>query len=197
MATITNRTDFTNYCLRRLGFPVIEINVDDDQVQDRIDDALQYWQDYHFDGLQKVYYIKALTGSQLTTNTSISSVLANTVTLVGATSDATATIVSGDTTGTLAAANAILTGNSGTLRTYYNDSKNVKTILNSNIGTIDYNQGIVKLNSFGPIQVNNDLGQLTLTATPTTTILSSSYNRIVTVDPFDQNAISVTVTAKS
>jgi len=60
MATITNREDFTNYCLRRLGFPVIEINVDSDQVQDRIDDALQYWQDYHFDGLQKVYYIKGL-----------------------------------------------------------------------------------------------------------------------------------------
>ena len=57
MATITNRKDFTDYCLRRLGFPVIEINVDPDQVQDRIDDALQYWQDYHFDGLQKVYYI--------------------------------------------------------------------------------------------------------------------------------------------
>ena len=60
MSTITNRTDFTTYCKRRLGFPVIEINVDDDQVNDRIDDALQYWQDYHFDGLQKVYYIKAL-----------------------------------------------------------------------------------------------------------------------------------------
>ena len=60
MAITTNRTDFTTYCKRRLGFPVIEINVDDDQVQDRIDDAIQYWQDYHFDGLQKVYYIKAL-----------------------------------------------------------------------------------------------------------------------------------------
>jgi hypothetical protein len=60
MATITNRADFKNYCLRRLGFPVIEINVDDDQVEDRIDDALQYWQDYHFDGLQKVYYVKAI-----------------------------------------------------------------------------------------------------------------------------------------
>jgi hypothetical protein len=60
MASITNRKDFTDYCLRRLGFPVIDINVDDDQVHDRIDDALQYWQDYHFDGLQKVYYIKAL-----------------------------------------------------------------------------------------------------------------------------------------
>jgi len=60
MATITTRTAFKDYCLRRLGFPVIEINVDDDQVEDRIDDALQYWQDYHFDGLQKVYYIKRI-----------------------------------------------------------------------------------------------------------------------------------------
>jgi hypothetical protein len=61
MATITSRKDFKDYCLRRLGFPVIDINVDEDQIEDRIDDALQYWQDYHFDGLQKFYYIKALT----------------------------------------------------------------------------------------------------------------------------------------
>jgi hypothetical protein len=60
MATITTRANFKDYCLRRLGFPVIDINVDDDQVEDRIDDALQYWQDYHFDGLQKVYYIKKI-----------------------------------------------------------------------------------------------------------------------------------------
>ena len=57
---ITTRQDFKQYCLRRLGFPVIELNLDDDQVEDRIDDALQYWQDYHFDALQKVYYIKAI-----------------------------------------------------------------------------------------------------------------------------------------
>lgn len=60
MATITSRSEFKSYCLRRLGFPVIEINVDEDQVEDRIDDALQYWQDYHFDGLQKVYFIKKI-----------------------------------------------------------------------------------------------------------------------------------------
>jgi len=65
MATITSRSAFKDYCLRRLGFPVIEINVDDDQVEDRIDDALQYWQDYHFDGLQKVYYVKALLQSDV------------------------------------------------------------------------------------------------------------------------------------
>lgn len=56
-----SRQDFTDYCLRKLGFPVIEINVDPDQVSDRIDDALQYFQDYHFDGLQKVYYIHKIT----------------------------------------------------------------------------------------------------------------------------------------
>jgi len=60
MAITTDRASFKNYCLKRLGFPVIDINVDDDQVEDRIDDALLYYQDYHFDGLQKVYYIKSI-----------------------------------------------------------------------------------------------------------------------------------------
>jgi len=60
MAVTTTRTAFKDYCLRRLGFPVVEINIDDDQIDDRIDDALLYYQDYHFDGLQKVYYIKAI-----------------------------------------------------------------------------------------------------------------------------------------
>jgi hypothetical protein len=44
---------------------VIELNLDTDQIEDRIDDALQYWQDYHFDGMQKVYYIKALLQSDI------------------------------------------------------------------------------------------------------------------------------------
>ena len=66
MSAITTRKQFKEYCLRRLGFPVIEINIDDDQVEDRIDDALQYWHDYHFDGLQKVYYIHKLTEQDIT-----------------------------------------------------------------------------------------------------------------------------------
>ena len=60
MSITTTRQKFTEYCLRRLGFPVIEINIDEDQIQDRIDDALLYYQDYHFDGLQKVYYVKSI-----------------------------------------------------------------------------------------------------------------------------------------
>ena len=65
MPSISNREDFKQYCLRRLGFPVIELNLDDDQIEDRIDDALQYWQDYHFDGTQKVYYIKAISQNDI------------------------------------------------------------------------------------------------------------------------------------
>ena len=106
------------------------------------------------------------------------------------------TNASGDTTGALAAATAILQGRYGTLRTYYNDSLNVKTVFNNNVGTVDYQEGIVTLNSFGPIQVNNELGLLTVTANPPTTIISSSYNRIVTIDPFDSGAIVVNVTDK-
>jgi hypothetical protein len=92
MATITNRDDFTTYCKRRLGFPVIDINVDDDQVNDRVDDALQYWQDYHFDGLQKVYYIRMLTGSILTTSANVNTWINSTRQIVGNTSGATATV---------------------------------------------------------------------------------------------------------
>lgn len=60
MAAVSTRQEFKQYCLRKLGFPTIELNLDDDQIEDRIDDALQYWQDYHFDALQKVYYVKRL-----------------------------------------------------------------------------------------------------------------------------------------
>ena len=55
MAKIQTRNQFKDYCLRRLGWPVIQINVDDDQVDDRVDDALQFFQDYHFDGVEKLY----------------------------------------------------------------------------------------------------------------------------------------------
>lgn len=65
MPSVSNRQNFKEYCLRQLGFPTIDINVDDDQVEDRINDALQYWQDYHFDAVQKVYYIKALDATDV------------------------------------------------------------------------------------------------------------------------------------
>ena len=66
MATPTTKATFKEYCLRKLGKPVIEINVDDDQVDDRIDEAIRYWYDYHFDGSEKVYYKHAITETDVT-----------------------------------------------------------------------------------------------------------------------------------
>ena len=61
MTVPTDRNSFKEYCLRKLGKPVIEINVDDDQVEDRIDEALRYYWDYHFDGTDKIYYKYQIT----------------------------------------------------------------------------------------------------------------------------------------
>ena len=61
MAKPTTRSQFKDYCLRRLGHPVIQINVDDDQIEDRIDDALQFFEDYHFDGVEKLFMKHQIT----------------------------------------------------------------------------------------------------------------------------------------
>ena len=55
MATPNTRETLKQYCLRALGQPVIEINVDDDQLEDRIDEAIQYFQQYHYDGIRRTY----------------------------------------------------------------------------------------------------------------------------------------------
>jgi hypothetical protein len=61
MAKPTTRTEFKDYCLRKLGHPVIQINVDDDQIEDRIDDALSFFHDYHFDGCEKLFMKHQIT----------------------------------------------------------------------------------------------------------------------------------------
>ena len=65
MAKPTTRKLFKEYCLRRLGWPVIDINVDDDQVEDRIDDALSFYYDYHYDGTEKIYMKHRITAEDI------------------------------------------------------------------------------------------------------------------------------------
>ena len=55
MAKPSTRQGLIDYCLRRLGAPVLEINVDDDQIDDLVDDALQYFQERDFDGVERMY----------------------------------------------------------------------------------------------------------------------------------------------
>ena len=55
MATPTSNTEFKEFCLRKLGKGVIEINVSDAQVDDRVDEAINFYQDYHFDGTERTF----------------------------------------------------------------------------------------------------------------------------------------------
>lgn len=65
MAQPTDKDSFKEWCLRKLGKPVIEINVDDDQVDDRVDEAISYWNDYHFDGVEKMFLKHQLTSDDI------------------------------------------------------------------------------------------------------------------------------------
>ena len=66
MAIPNSRSTLKEYCLRNLGKPVIDINVDDDQVEDRIDEALQYFSQYHYDGIERMYLKYKVTADDVT-----------------------------------------------------------------------------------------------------------------------------------
>lgn len=66
MAAPASRAELKEYCLRRLGHPVLEINVDDDQLDDLIDDAFQYYRERHFDGVEKMYLKHEITADDVT-----------------------------------------------------------------------------------------------------------------------------------
>lgn len=65
MANPASRSQLKEYCLRRLGFPVIEINIDEEQMEDRVDDALLFYRDYHYDGTERTYLKHQLTQEDL------------------------------------------------------------------------------------------------------------------------------------
>ena len=65
MAVPNSRDTLIDYCLRALGAPVIEINVDDDQISDRVDEALQFYQHYHADAIEKVFLKHQITQTDI------------------------------------------------------------------------------------------------------------------------------------
>ena len=65
MANPTSRETLIDYCKRRLGEPVIEVNVDEDQVEDRVDEALQYYQEYHSDATVRTYLKHQVTATDV------------------------------------------------------------------------------------------------------------------------------------
>jgi hypothetical protein len=87
MAQPSSRAELKEYCLKQLGKPVLEINVDDDQIDNLMDDAIQYFHERHFDGIERVYLKhklqpgeKEIIRSGIQTTTGTSSVGISTVT---------------------------------------------------------------------------------------------------------------------
>jgi len=111
-----------------------------------------------------------------------------------------ASVVITDPTGTGASAIATLRGNYAQLRTYY-FVNGVKNILSgsshtSSAGSVDFNTGIVTLNSFSPTTLNNTDGILRVNGYAANRIVSSTFDKIITLDNNDPSAITVNVTAK-
>lgn len=91
--SVTSREQLKQYALRALGAPVLEINVDDDQLEDRVDEALEYWRLYHNEGIEKVYLKHQINASTLTLTTNNAETFPLGSIITGVTSGAKAKVV--------------------------------------------------------------------------------------------------------
>jgi hypothetical protein len=89
---VSSRDGLKQYALRALGAPVLEINVDDDQVEDRIDEALDYWRLYHYEGIEQIYLKQQIRASEITLSASVAGTFNLAENITGATSGATAQV---------------------------------------------------------------------------------------------------------
>jgi hypothetical protein len=107
---------------------------------------------------------------------------------------AVAVITGGGGTGAVAV--PVLSGNTVKLRSFYY-TNNIKTIINSNIGEINYSAGTVKLTNFIPYTINNVLGTLSITVTPESTIFTSTKDKMLSLDIMDDTSITINIIPKS
>jgi hypothetical protein len=87
---VASREQLKQYALRALGSPVVEINVDDVQLEDRIDEALDYFRLYHYEGIERIYMKQQIRASEMTLATATAESFPLSSNLVGLTSGATA-----------------------------------------------------------------------------------------------------------
>jgi hypothetical protein len=139
MAAPATRQQLIDYCLRELGHPVVEINVDDDQVSDRIDAALQYYQDYHYDGVERLYLKQQVTATRITLGTSNASNFALGTTVTGSSSGAYATVCSELNT-TSNGTTLLVRGSTGTWttgETIVGSNGTTSTVASVSLGNVD------------------------------------------------------------
>ncbi len=93
MPVITTREGLKNYCLRKLGAPVVVIDVTEEQIEDRLDDALGFFADFHIDGTELCYLKHKITASTMAFASAVAGVFVRGEVIEGATSGATALLV--------------------------------------------------------------------------------------------------------
>ena len=164
---VASRQDLQEYALRRLGHPVIEINVDEGQLSDRLDDALQFFQEYHFDGVEKTFVKHQITGSTLKLTANLATNFQKGETITGGTSGATALVAGADTTaqfiqieqvksGTYQGGETITGDRSGATATLHNTDTYTKGDIENGYLPISNNIiGITRVFNFGGAATNN------------------------------------------
>jgi len=167
---VTSRDGLKQYALRALGAPVLEINVDDDQVEDRIDEALDYWRLYHYEGIEQIYLKQQIRASEITLSASVADTFVLAEKITGATSGAIAEVCRESTrtstgtlllvrnvTGTFIAGEAIA-GSSGHVATL--SSITLREYDNRYVEIPDYVWGVTKILSVGQASSSKNIFDL-------------------------------------
>jgi hypothetical protein len=167
---VSTRDGLKQYALRALGAPVLEINVDDDQVEDRIDEALDYWRLYHYEGIEQIYLKQQIRASEITLSASVAGTFDLAETITGATSGATAEVCRESTrvsTGTLLlvknvtgtfTAGETINGSAGNTATL--SSITLREYDNRYVEIPDYVWGVTKILSIGQASSSKNIFDL-------------------------------------
>ena len=168
---VSTRAGLKEYALRDLGAPVLEINVDDDQLEDRLDEALDYWRLYHYEGVEQIYLKQQIRASEIVLTTSVAANFDLVEIITGASSGATAEVCRESTrtssgtlllvrniNGTFTAGEAITGANSGTTATTV--SITLREYDNRYVEIPDYVWGVTKILSAGQASSSKNIFDL-------------------------------------
>jgi hypothetical protein len=168
---VSTRSGLKDYALRALGAPVLEINVDDDQIEDRIDEALDYWKLYHYEGVEQIYLKQQIRASEIVLTTSVAANFRLAERITGVTSGATAEVCQESSrtssgtlllvrniSGTFTPGEAITGANSGTNAT--TSTITLREYDNRYIEVPDYVWGVTKILSAGQASSSKNIFDL-------------------------------------
>jgi hypothetical protein len=144
---VNSRETLKQYALRALGSPVLEINVDDDQLEDRIDEALEHWRQYHYDGVEQIYMKAQIRASEIVLTASVAANFQLSERVTGATSGATATVVR-ETTRTSTGTLLLVKNITGTFQVgeTITGSSSAQTAVTSTITKREYDNKYIEVN---------------------------------------------------